>query len=135
MDEALLNTIREKLLEETFTAGDIPEYLQLFCEIGNAEEDMQEEVEGWNKTMQVVVTDQCEYYIQISDGTFTLNEGKADAADFTLTMKPDDAARILTGQKDPKLAYFTGALKIDGNINDAIRIESMIEIILDELED
>ena len=134
MNESILEEIKTKLEEESFSADDIPAYLELFCEIGNQVEDMQDEVEDWDKTIQIVVPDLGEYNLVIENGQFSCEEGTAENPDFTLTMKPDDAAKILTGQKDPKMAYFTGALKIGGNINDAIRIESMIEIILDELE-
>ncbi len=63
------------------------------------------------------------------DGTETpavigTEDGEADT---TLTLSPDNLARLVDGQLDPTVAYMTGKMKVDGSMGVALKLASLLE--------
>ena len=49
--------LMDKIESGTFGIEDLEDYLTLFLEISNESEDIQEEVEGWNRVLQIKLSD------------------------------------------------------------------------------
>ena len=122
------------IFHSEFAPQDIPAYFGLFCEMGNEIEDLQEEVEGWDQVIQFVLDGLGSFWVQIDGGQFSHGEGAVDNAGLTLTMAADEAAMVFSGDKDAKAAYMSGALKVDGELPEAVRVQTLIEIVLEEIE-
>jgi putative sterol carrier protein len=134
INEEVKETLNEKIQDGEFDVADIPAYLTLFCEMGNEIEDLQDEVEEWNRRIVFNMDGLGTHWIVIENGRFSTGEGALDNADVTLTLSAIDAALIFAGDKDAKAAYMSGALKVDGDLPDAVKVQTLIEIVAEEIE-
>ena len=135
MNEELKQRLAKKISESEFSASDLPDFLTAFCEISNEAEDIQTEVQGWSVKLQLDITDADKFWLQATDGTFASGTGSIDAPDTTLRTSGDVAARVFTGEKDATAAYMEGSLKVDGKLNEALKLRTVIGLVLEKLQD
>ena len=134
MNQQLKDTLNTKIQDGEFDVADIPAYLTLFVEMGNEVEDLQDEVEDWSRRIVFDLEGLGKYWLVVEDGVFSGGEGGLDDANLTLSMSALDAAMVFAGDKDAKAAYMSGALKVDGDLPDAVKIQTLIEIVAEEIE-
>jgi putative sterol carrier protein len=134
INEAVKEELNEKIQEGEFDAADIPAYLTLFCEMGNEIEDLQDEVEDWNRRINLVLEGLGTYWITVEDGRFTTGEGAIVNPNLVLTLDAQEGAMVFSGDKDAKAAYMSGALKVEGDLPDAVKMQTLIEIVVEEIE-
>ena len=134
IDQAIKETLNEKIQDGEFDVADIPAYLTLFCQMGNEIEDLQEEVEGWDRRIQFELDGLGTYWLTVQDGRFAGGEGALQDANLILTLAASEAALVFAGDKDAKAAYMSGDLKVEGDLPDAIKVQSLIEIVAEEIE-
>ncbi len=134
INQDLKETLNDKIQEGEFDVADIPGYFKLFCEMGNEVEDLQEEVEDWNRRINIVMEGLGTYWITVDDGRFATGEGAIEDPNLVLTLDAVDAAQVFAGDKDAKAAYMSGALKVVGELPDAVKMQSLIEIVIEEIE-
>lgn len=134
INEQLKESLNEKIQDGEFDVADIPAYLTLFCEMGNEVEDLQDEVEDWSRRIVFDLDGLGKYWLVVEEGAFSMGDGALDGANLTLSMAALDAAMIFAGDKDAKAAYMSGALKVDGDLPDAVKIQTLIEIVAEEIE-
>lgn len=135
MNEELKQRLAKKIGDSEFSATDLPDFLTAFCEISNEAEDIQSEVQGWSVKLQLDITDADKFWLKATDGTFTSGTGSIDAPDTTLRTTGDVAARVFTGEKDATAAYMEGSLKVDGKLNEALKLRTVIGLVLEKLQD
>lgn len=123
-----------KISEGEFTSADLPDFLTVFCEMCNESEEVQSEVKAWNAKLQLDITDGEKFWLTIANGSFTCGSGEIEAPDTTLRTSGDVAARVFTGEKDATAAYMEGSLKIDGKLPEALKLRSIIGIVLERLQ-
>lgn len=133
MDQALKAKMVEKLENGDFEVDDIPEYLKLFVDLGNKNEDVLDEVDGWSKTVVLSLAEGPEYWIRIGDNKFSTGLGRPADTNLVLKSKGQVMANILCGDQDPTAAYMSGALKIEGGVPDAVRMRGLIALVREEL--
>ncbi len=129
--EALLN----KIEDGEFSISDLPEFLEVFKEICDGSEDVEEEVEDWNKKFQIKMSDSDDFWFKVLDSKFTYAMGTIDDPDVTLEMSGDTAAGVFTGEIDATSAYMSGDLKIIGPLPDAVKFRTLTELVREEMED
>ena len=134
MNEELKESLNEKIQEGEFDVADIPNYLDLFAQMGNEVEDLQEEVEDWNRHIVFKLDGLGAFWMSIENGRFSNGTGAKEDANLTLIMPAQEAAMVFAGDKDAKAAYMSGSLKIEGDLPDAIKIQTLIEIVGEEIE-
>jgi hypothetical protein len=133
LDSSAKDALVRKIRDGDFAASDLPRYLILFCAAGNVEADLQEEVEGWDRRILLQLEGADPVWVSIVKGHFTTGTGAVDRADLTLRMTADEAARILTGDKDAKASYLAGTLIVEGQLPDAIRFQTLVGLVIDAL--
>lgn len=133
MDQTLKTKMVEKLENGEFEVDDIAEYLKLFVDLGNENEDVLDEVDGWSKTVVLSLNEGPEYWIRIADNKFSTGEGRPADTNLVLKCKGQVMANILCGDQDPTAAYMSGALKIEGGVPDAVRMRGLIALVREEL--
>ena len=126
--------MREKIEEGSFGAADLPEYLALFCETAAATEDIQEEVDGWDRCIHLALEGCDDAWVAVSGGQFTTGASAPEQPDLTLRMAGAEAARIFAGEKDAKASYLAGALKVEGPLPDAVRFQTIVGLVIEALD-
>ena len=74
------------------------------------------------------------YWISIQDSRFSKGEGEIVDANLTLTLAAEEAAQVFSGEKEAEAAFLSGALKIKGDLPDAMKFHELLEIVLEEIE-
>ena len=134
MDVNLRKELAAKIDEGEFGVDDIANYLALFAVVGNENNDVKEEVEGWNRLVVLQLKDSDAYWLKVADQVFSSGLGSPEGADLVLRAKGVTIAAILCGDKDATMAYTTGSLKIDGKLSDAVKMRSLIGAVREVIE-
>ncbi len=134
IDADLKTTLHEKIENGDFSPADIPAYLELFCQISSATGDVQDEVAGWDRKIQFEMEGADNAWITVQEGQFAEGAGALENPDLILALTPQMAAQMFSGQKDAKVAYQAGALKITGKIPDALKLQTILGIVNEEIE-
>lgn len=82
---------------------------------------------GMNKTLQWNITgDQAGVYaLKIADGACQLIEGGVEKPDVTFTLNSNDWLSIADGKLDAQNAFFSGKLKVAGDVGLALRVPQL----------
>jgi len=134
IDEVLRDSVLDRIEEGTFCMDDLKDYFTVFTQICNHTEDIQDEVEGFNRKFQYRIDSKPYAWMTITDGKFQMATGEIETADITLDMSSELAIGVFTGQVDPTAAYMNGDLKVDGILNDALLFRTILDIVQEELE-
>ncbi len=133
-NEELKETLKKRIEAGEFDIADIPAYLTLFCKMGNEVGDLQDEVEGWDRRINFVLAGMNPHWITIEDGRFTTGEGSLEDANLVLVLDAANAALVFAGDLDARAAFMSGALKVEGEVPDAVKMQTLIELAGEEIE-
>ena len=80
---------------------------------------------GWKAVIQYFIEgpDGGNHYLVIRDQTCTHHEGVADDPTLTITANAKDWQAIVEGRLDGQEAYFSGKMRVSGNMNDLFRMQ------------
>ncbi|WP_054842983.1 SCP2 sterol-binding domain-containing protein [Vulcanisaeta distributa] len=59
------------------------------------------------------------FYVEVGGGTVKLNKGTHRSPTATIQVNKDNLLKLIKGQLDAMQAYFSGIIKVTGNIMDA----------------
>ena len=134
IDVALKDMILDKIDDGFFGIEDLKDYFTVFTQISNNTEDIQDEVEGFDRTFLYKINGRPVAWLSIKDGRFEMGSDDIEGPDITLDMSEEVAIGMFSGQVDPTAAYMSGDLRVDGVINDAIVLRNILNLAHDELE-
>jgi putative sterol carrier protein len=138
VDEALIKEIKEKM-DAGAAASDVNDTLkvyELFKQVAEENEDLKEELEDMDIAIQMVITDADKrFWLKAHDGTMEFGEGSVDNPSFTFSATKEVAAGMLFGEVDATSAYMAGDITVEGNLQDAMAFQEIIELALEALED
>lgn len=134
INQQLKEDLNRRISDGEFAAADLPAFFTLFCQIGDENEEIQEEVEGWCQRIQLDLPGLDLYWITVEDGRFTTAQGAIERPDLIFTMGAAEAVQIFIGDLDAESAFVSGALKVQGDLPDALKLQTLIEIVADEIE-
>ena len=134
IDEALRDKIQDKIDDNDFGMDDLKDFFTVFIQISNNTEDIQDEVEGFDRTFLFKIDGSPIAWFNIKDARLEMGSGDIDNPDITLDMSEELAVGIFSGQVDPTQAYMNGDLKVDGVINDAIVFRNILDLVREEME-
>ncbi|MCE4608385.1 MAG: SCP2 sterol-binding domain-containing protein [Caldisphaeraceae archaeon] len=86
------------------------------------------EIKSWNKVYQFVVEGVGDFYIEISNGTMKIADGKHPNPIATLSASPDVIKKIVSGELDSMKAFMSRQLKITGNVLDTVNLKKLIDL-------
>jgi putative sterol carrier protein len=139
MVDAKLVAEVKKLIEAGADAA-TPENLitmyKLYQAIAKENDDLKEELEDMDITVQQVITDKnVKFWMKAKEGT--LEYGKGDVADpsFTFSCTMAVGAGMLYGEVDATSAYMAGDITVEGNLQDAMAFQEIIELAMEAFED
>jgi putative sterol carrier protein len=134
IDVALRDAILDKIEEGSFGMEDLKDYFTVFTQISNNTEDIQDEVEGFDRTFLYKISGRPVAWLSIKDGKFEMGLDGIEGPDITLDMSEEVAIGMFSGQVDPTAAYMSGDLRVDGVINDAIVLRNILNLVYEEME-
>lgn len=66
------------------------------------------------------------YWVKVGSGEVLSGTGPADDPEMTLKAMADDWAALVAGELNPMQAFMSGRLKIEGNMNLALKLQSFL---------
>jgi putative sterol carrier protein len=134
LNETLRDAILDKIDEGTLALPDLKDYFTVFTQLCNLTEDIQDEVEKFDRTFLFKIDGKPSARLIIRGGKFETDSADVADTDITLEMSEELTLGVLSGRVDPTAAYMSGDLRVDGLINDAIRFRTILDLVLEELE-
>ena len=68
-----------------------------------------------------------QYYVNIADGQLAVTPGAPAAApSATVKMTAEDFAGMSSGSLNPMMAFMTGKIKVDGDLNSVMKFQSLV---------
>ena len=138
VDDALLNEIKGKI-DAGAAAADVKDSLkmfELFKQIAEENEDLKEELEDMDIAIQMIITDaNARFWLKAHDGTLEFGEGDVDNPSFTFSATKEVGAGMLFGEVDATSAYMAGDITVEGNLQDAMAFQEIIELAIEAFED
>jgi len=138
VDESLLKEI--KAAQEGGASAATPEViskmLQFMKVISGENEDLKEELEDMEITISLVFTDtDKKFWLTVKEGALDFGEGDVENPSFTLSSTLEVGAGIVMGEVDATSAYMAGDITVEGNLQDAMAFQEIIELSLEAYED
>ncbi len=138
VDDALVKELKG-LLEAGADAADpaaILKMMEFFKQVSKSSEDLAEELEDMDITVQMVLTDiDKKFWIKATAGDLTYGEGATESPSFTFSATKAVGAGMLFGEVDATSAYMAGDITVEGNLQDAMAFQEIIELAMEALED
>jgi putative sterol carrier protein len=138
VDDALINEVKG-LMEagaDAATPDSLPKMMEFFAAIAKENEDLKEELEDMDIVVQQVITDKDKkYWIKAQNGDITYGEGEVENPSFTFSCVLAVGAGMLFGEVDATSAYMAGDITVEGNLQDAMAFQEIIELAMEAFED
>ena len=79
---------------------------------------------GWNAVIQFKFSGDGggDWHLTVKDGEASLGEGTTDAATATVNTTAENWVGMTTGTLNPMQLFMSGALKVEGNIADVMKL-------------
>ena len=138
VDDALINELKEKMDAgpDSAAPSDVLKVFEFFKQIAAENEDLKEELEDMEITVQQVITDKdAKFWIIAKDGAIEYGEGDVDNPSFTFSCTMSVGAGMLYGEVDATSAYMAGDITVEGNLQDAMAFQEIIELAMEAFED
>lgn len=97
---------------------------------GMVEAFQPEKASGVNAVIQFDLTGDNggQFYLDIDDGSITVNDGMADNPKTTIVATTEDYFKVATGELGAMPAVMSGKLKIKGDMGVAMKMQQMFKI-------
>ena len=91
------------------------------------DKEIMNKIIDWNKTYQIIPSDSNPFYLIIKDSNLTVLEGKHDSPLATLVATDQDLCEMFSAKLDPFKAFFSGKLKIEGDIRESQNLTTLLK--------
>ncbi|MFX0022872.1 MAG: SCP2 sterol-binding domain-containing protein [Candidatus Hermodarchaeota archaeon] len=138
VDESLLKDIKaaQDAGAASASAEDVMRMYEFIKQISKENEDLKEELEDMDIAISMIITDQDKkYWLTVKEGDLDFGEGDVDNPSFTMSSTLETGAGILMGEVDATSAYMAGDITVEGNLQDAMAFQEIVELALEAYED
>ena len=138
VDEDLLKKIKaaQDAGAASASADDVMQMYEFVKQISKENEDLKEELEEMDIAISMSLTDlDKKYWLTVKEGDLDFGEGDVDNPSFTMSSTLEVGAGILMGEVDATSAYMAGDITVEGNLQDAMAFQEIIELALEAYED
>jgi putative sterol carrier protein len=138
VDEQLLKDIKvaQDAGASAASADDVMRMYEFIKQISKENEDLKEELEDMDIAISMIITDtNKKYWLTVKEGTLDFGEGDVDNPSFTMSSTLEVGAGILMGEVDATSAYMAGDITVEGNLQDAMAFQEIVELALEAYED
>jgi putative sterol carrier protein len=138
VDESLLKDLKAAQ-DAGASAASVDDMLKVFGfikEVSTSNEDLKEELEDMDIAIQMVITDaDKKFWLSVKEGNLDFGDGEVENPSFTMSSNLEVGAGILMGEVDATSAYMAGDITVEGNLQDAMAFQEIIELALEAYED
>ncbi len=67
-----------------------------------------------------------QWYATIKDGEMEVDRGTTDDPQATLRMDADDFAQMSDGDLNPMMAFMSGKIKVEGDLNSVMKFQTLV---------
>lgn len=138
VDENLLKELN-KLIDSGLDFVKIDDTLKVFeffKQISKENEDLSEELEDIEISIQFVIKDIRKlFWLAVKNNKLNYGEGNTTNPSFSLTTTARIFIGILFGEIDLTSAYMAGDIEVEGNLQDAMAFQEIIELALEAFND
>ncbi len=138
VDESLLKEIKAAQEKGAGSAAvdDMMKIFEFIKQISTENEDLKEELEDMDIAIQMVISDaDKKFWLTVKEGDLDYGDGDVDNPSFTMSSTLEVGAGILMGEVDATSAYMAGDITVEGNLQDAMAFQEIIELALEAYED
>ncbi|HEC38863.1 hypothetical protein LCGC14_0942500 [marine sediment metagenome] len=138
VDESLLKELKaaQDAGASSASPDDMLKTFGFIKQISTENEDLKEELEDMDIAIQMVITDaDKKYWLSVKEGALDFGEGDVENPSFTMSSTLEVGAGILMGEVDATSAYMAGDITVEGNLQDAMAFQEIIELALEAYED
>lgn len=138
VDKGKLAKLKEKMEAGADAASveDIPLVWDFFVDLANENEEIQDEIADATVRVQMVLTDaDNKYWLKVEEGKMNWGEGTIEDPTFTFTCVKKIGVGMLFGEVDATSAYMAGDITVEGNLQDAMFFQEIIELSMEIAED
>ncbi|MBY8989225.1 MAG: SCP2 sterol-binding domain-containing protein [Candidatus Lokiarchaeota archaeon] len=138
VDESLLKDL--KAAQDAGASGaSVDDMMKVFAfikQVSTENEDLKEELEDMDIAIQMVITDaDKKFWLSVKEGDLDFGDGEVENPSFTMSSNLEVGAGILMGEVDATSAYMAGDITVEGNLQDAMAFQEIIELALEAYED
>ncbi len=138
VDESLLKKMKaaQEAVASSAQPEDVVTSLTFIKAISVENEDLKEELEDMDIAIMLVVNDaDKKYWMTVKEGILDFGEGDVDNPSFTMSATLEVLSGIVMGEVDATSAYMAGDITVEGNLQDAMAFQEIIELALEAYED
>lgn len=138
VDEALVKELMDIMDAGAGSASpdDLKKMYEFIKQVSSENEDLGEEIEDMDIAIQMVLTDSDQkFWLKVSEGNLDYGDGEVDNPSFTMSSNLEVGAGILLGEVDATSAYMAGDITVEGNLQDAMAFQEIVELSLEAFED
>ena len=138
VDESLLKDIKTAQDKGASAASpeDMMRVFGFIKQVSVENEDLKEELEDMDIAIQMVINDvDKKYWLTVKEGKLDYGEGDVENPSFTMSSTLEVGAGIMMGEVDATSAYMAGDITVEGNLQDAMAFQEIIELALEAYED
>ena len=138
VDESLLKELKaaQEAGAASASADDLAKVFEFIKQISTENEDLKEELEDMDIAIQMVISDiDRKNWLTVKEGVLDFGEGDVENPSFTMSSTLEVGAGILMGEVDATSAYMAGDITVEGNLQDAMAFQEIIELALEAYED
>lgn len=84
-------------------------------------------IAGMNSIFQFNLGEEV-YAVKVADGAVAVSEGAMEGANIQLTMAPEDFLALVGGSLNSQQAFLTGKLKIKGDMQLALKLQTIFNL-------
>ncbi len=137
VDQALVDKLKTLTDDPSVaTIEDYPKLLEYLKQVSKENDDLKEELEDMDIVVQMVITDKDKkFWLKAQEGEVDAGEGDIDNPSFTFSAAFETAVGMLTGEVDATSAYMAGDITVEGNLQDAMAFQEILELAMEAFED
>ena len=138
VDESLLKEIKaaQEAGASSASVDNMTKNFEFIKQVSTENEDLKEELEDMDIAIQMVITDaDKKFWLSVKEGNLDFGDGDVENPSFTMSSTLEVGAGILMGEVDATSAYMAGDITVEGNLQDAMAFQEIIELSLEAYED
>ena len=118
------------------SVDDFPKVLEFIKQVSKENEDLKEELEDMDIVVQMIITDKdAKFWLKAQAGDLDYGTGDVDSPSFTFSASYEVGGGMLTGEVDATSAYMAGDITVEGNLQDAMAFQEILELAMEAFED